>query len=248
MLAAACGLVATAAAAEDLPAAWELRAEAQHDNLDHGQPDWREEMLQLAWKPRHGLAVLGGARATDRFDQHDTEAFAGAYLPLGARTGLHLEGSVSDTHHVLARDSVLGELSQQLGSGWVLGAAARYARYETGDVHAAIGTLEKYLGAWRLAYTAYLSQPQGSGWAPSHRLSATWYRNALTFATASAGRGREVENVFPTGLVTSDVRSAAIGGGIELVPRWGLTLDLGYVRQGDLYTRRFARLGTRILF
>jgi len=238
-----------AALAQEAPARpWEFRAEGQRDSLTNNQPDWSEELLQLAWKPRRGLAVLGGGRRTERFDRKDHEIFAAAYLPLGSATGFHVEASGSDTHRVLARDAYLLELSQQLGHGWVVSAAGKRARYDSGDVDLGIGTVEKYLGDWRLAYTAYLSRAESGGWAPSHRLSATWYRGDLTYASVAAGGGREVENVFPAGLVTTDVRSANLGGGIEVAQGFGLTLDLGYVRQGDLYTRRFVRLGTRILF
>ena len=247
---ACCALLAATSAAAEEPAAspWELRAEAQHDNLDHGQPDWNEELVQLAWKPHRGLAILGGARATERFDQRDREGYAAGYVPLGAATTLHLEGSASPTHHVLARDSGLAELSQVLGNGWVASLGGKLARYGTGDVRIASGTIEKYVGDWRLAYTGYLSRADDGGWAPAHRLSATWYRDTLTFATASASTGREVENVFPQGLVSTDVRAYALGGGVKLGREWGLSLDAGYVRQGDLYTRRYARLGLRVLF
>jgi len=248
---AALAIAPLAVMAEDPPASptpWELRAEGQHDNLTNGQPDWNEEMLQLAWKPRRGLAVLGGGRWTERFDQKDHELFGGAYLPVASSTGVHLEASTSPTHRVLARESLLLELPQQLGAGWVVNAAGKRAHYDSGDVHAAIGTVEKYLGDWRLAYVGYLSRAESGGWAPSHRLSATWYRGDLTYASVSAGRGREVENVYPAGLVTTDVRSANVGAGLELARGFGLTLDLGYVRQGDLYTRRYARLGARVLF
>lgn len=246
---ACCALFATAASgAEPSATPWEVRAEAQHDNLDHGQPDWSEELLQLAWKPRAGLAILGGARATERFDQRDGEGFGAAYLPLAATTTLHLEGSASGTHHVLARESGLAEISQQLGHGWVASVGGKLARYDTGDVRIASATVEKYVGDWRLAYTGYLSRADDGGWAPAHRLSATWYRDTLTYVTASAATGRELENVLPQGLVSTDVRAYAVGGGLRLGREWGLSLDAGHVRQGDLYTRRYARLGLRVLF
>lgn len=246
---ACCALLGTAAFAQEPSAtAWEFRAEAQHDNLDHGQPDWNEELLQLAWKPRRGLAILGGARTTERFDQRDREGYAAGYFPLASTTTLHIEGSASSTHHVLARDSALAEIAQELGRGWVVSAGGKLARYDTGDVRIASATVEKYLGDWRLAYTGYLSRGDTGGWAPAHRISATWYRDTLTYVTASAATGRELENVLPQGLVSTDVRAYAIGGGLKLGREWGLSLDAGHVRQGELYTRRYARLGLRVLF
>ena len=237
------------AAQEASPRPWELRLEGQRENLDRGKPDWREELLQLAFKPRQDLAAVAGARETERFDQRDREGYGAAYLPLGERRVLHLEGSYSNTHRVLPRGMALAELSWPFGAGWVASAAGKVSGYATGGrVRMAYATLEKYLGDFRLGYTAYLSRPEHAGWAPAHRLAASWYRGELTFLTLSGWRGREVENVFPATLLVTDVRGAALQGGLALGAGWGLTFELEDVRQGDLYTRRGVRLGTRFLF
>jgi YaiO family outer membrane protein len=245
----AASLASLACAAQENAHPWELRLEGAYENLDHGQPDWQEALAQLAWKPHKGLTLLGGAHATERFDQHDREGWAAAYLPLGDKgTILHLETTLSSTHKVLARNSALAELAQPLGAGWVVTGGAKYSHYDTGDVTIASGTVEKYLGDYRLAYTVYISRLEGAGWTPAHRIAASWYRGELTYVTLSAAKGREVENVFPQPLLVTDVSAASIAGGLEITPAWGLTLEALYVRQGDLYTRRGARLGTRILF
>jgi YaiO family outer membrane protein len=236
-----------AAAAQAFP--WELRLEGQQDRLDHGQPDWKEILAQIAWKPQKSLAVIGGYRATQRFDQRDREAFGAAYVPLGSeRTTLHLEASSSSTHIVLPKTMLLAELSQAFGHGWVVSGGYKGSRYNAGDTGMIVGTVEKYFGDYRVGYNVYLGRPEGSSWAPSHRLSASWYRGTLTFVTIAAARGREVENAFPAGLVSTDVRSVLLDGGLEITPQWGLTFAAGEQRQGELYTRRFARIGTRILF
>jgi YaiO family outer membrane protein len=244
-------LVATCAAlaafAEETPPPFEVRAEAQRENLDHGQPDWREDLLQFAWKPRRDTSLSAGARATERFDLKDREGFAAVYVPIVGRTVLHLEASGSSTHHVLPKGMGLAEVAVPFGSGWVASLGGRYSRYETGNVRMANGTLEKYIGDYRLAYTGYLSRPQGAGWTPAHRFAASWYRGTLTFITLSYATGREVESL-PGGLLVTDVRGVSLVGGYELQPNWGLTLEVGQVRQGDLYTRRGVRIGTRVLF
>lgn len=237
-----------AQAQEPVAPTWEARAEAQRDSLDHGKPGWKEELAQLAWKPKQGLAIFGAARATERFNLRDREGYGGAYVSLTPSLDLHVEASASQTHHVLARHATLAELSHKLGDGWVGSLAAKSARYETGNVQTAIGTIEKYAGDWRLGYTGYLSRPESGPWGASHRLSATWSRGTLTYASGSIGFGREIENVVPAGLLVTDVRSATLGGGIEVVRNLGVGIELGYVHQGDLYTRRHARLGARYLF
>lgn len=236
-------------AAGDRPDPWEVRAEVERDSLDHGLAPWREALLQLAWRPHTGLAGLGGARETDRFGERDREGFAGAYLPLGdAPTTLHVEGSASATHHVLARSAILAEISHSLGGGWVPSVGAKLSRYDASDVRVVTAGLEKYAGDWRFAYAGSMSRTDTSGWAAAHRLTATWYRGELTYVTVAGARGREVENFFPAGLITSDVRAASIAGALEIAPRVGVSLELAETRQGDLYRRRGVRIGSRFLF
>ena len=220
-----------------------------HDNLDKGYEDWRELMAHLAWRPDTRTALFGSARTTERYGQRDRELGAGAYLPVGrAGTVLHAEGTWSNTHHVLARHMYLLELAQPLGSGWVLTGGGRGARYDSGDVQAAWLLVEKYAGDYRFAWHSQVSRAEGSGWAPAHRFTASWYGGELTFVTLTLARGREVENVPPAGLLQTQVRAASLSGSLEVAPRWALTGELARTEQGDLYTRRTARLGTRLLF
>jgi YaiO family outer membrane protein len=211
--------------------------------------DWRDGLAQLAWRPTSRRALLAGGRETERFGQRDREGFAAAYVPLPfAETSLHVEGAWSDTHRVLPRNALLGEIAQPLGGGWVLTAGGRRTRYPSANVSAAWTALEKYVGDLRFAWQAQVSRPEGAAWAPAHRASISWYRGDLTSVSLIAARGREVENLFPAGLLQAEVRSIALTGGVEVAPRWGLTFELSQTRQGDLYSRRGARLGTRVLF
>lgn len=242
----ACG-AATAAAQARAP--WELRVEGAHESLDHGYDNWREALAQLAWRPAPGQAFIAGARATERFGLRDRELIAAAYFPLVPKgPTLHLEATGSSTHRVLPRSTVLAELAMPLGEGWVAGGGLKSARYSASDVRTAIATVEKYRGDWRYAYTLYLAKPDGGAWSPTHRLAASWSPSELTQAGISASRGREVENVPPQGLLASDVRNVTLTAGFEVAPRWGLVLEWAWHQQGDLYTRRSLRLGTRFLF
>jgi YaiO family outer membrane protein len=149
---------------------------------------------------------------------------------------------------VLPRHAYLLELAQPLGSGWVLTGGGRQARYDTGDVQATWLQVEKYVGDFRFGWHAQVSRTESSGWAPAHRLTASWYRGELTSATLTLARGREVENVPPDGLLQTDVRAVSLAGSVEVATRWALTGELAWSEQGDLYTRRTARIGTRLLF
>ena len=240
---------AGACAQEPRPFPFEARLDAQHDSLDRAFADWREAAAQLSWRPGNRESAFAGYRTTERFGQRDREGFAGGFIPIpGAATMLHAEGSWSGTHRVLPRSTALAEVVQPLGGGWVVAAGGRWSRYAAADVRAGWLGVEKYMGDFRFAYQGIVSRPEHAGWSPSHRLAGSWYRGDLTFVTLAAARGREVENLFPAGLLQTDVRAAAAAAGIELARRWGLVLELGWTRQGDLYTRRTARIGTRILF
>ena len=249
LLAAALLVLPRAAAAQERRYPWEFRVEGERDNLGNGYEDWRELLGQVAWKPRRSLALLGGARATERFGLRDREAFAGVYLPLaGDATVFHVEATASNTHRVLARSSALAEVSRVLGGGWVATLSAKGSRYPQNDVAAYGAGIERYFGDFRVGYQGIVSRPDGASWSPAHRFSASWHRGDLTFVTLTAARGRDVENVVPTGLLVLDVRSFSLRVGWEVMPWWGLTLELLHERQGDLYTRRGVRVGTRVLF
>jgi YaiO family outer membrane protein len=239
--------VPSATAQERAP--WELQLEGARERLDRGYEDWTEARAQLAWRPAPGHAYLGGYRTTERFGQRDREIVAGAYIPLAGRgPTLHLEGSTSPTHRVLAKNTLLAEIAYPLGSGWVVAGGGRISRYTTTDVATAVATLEKYAGEWRFAYTVHLSRPEGASWGASHRAVAAWHRGELQQASLSVARGREQENVLPLGILTSDVRNATVAGVFPISERWGLTLEAAWHEQGRLYTRRTVRLGTRLLF
>jgi YaiO family outer membrane protein len=236
-------------AQEKRPFPWELRADVSRDNLDHGYEDWREAVAQLSWRPDNRMAVFGGYRLTERYRQDDRELFGGAYLPLpGVTTQLHLEGSASPTHRVLAKNMGMAELIQPLGDGWVASFGGKQARYPNNTARSVWTGIEKYAGNFRYAYLLQIGRPDGAGWAPGHRVSASWYRGDLTFATLTLARGRELENVGGLVLLATDVRAASLAAGLELAPQWGLTFELAWTEQGELYTRRTARLGTRFLF
>jgi YaiO family outer membrane protein len=247
-VAVAATLLALSAHAQERPP-FEFRLEGAKEKLDHGYEDWSEALAQLAWRPARGQAFAGAFRATERFGLRDREGLAAAYLPIGeGGTNLHVEGTASSTHRVLPKGTVLAELAQPLGSGWVVGGGGKLSRYTDTDVTTFTANVDKYLGEWRLGYTAYLSRPEGAAWGPSHRLVAAWYRSELRQASFSIARGREQENIPPLGIVTSDVRNATLNAVFEVAPRWGLTFEWAWHEQGDLYTRRTVRLGTRLLF
>jgi YaiO family outer membrane protein len=242
--AAAC-LVATGAAAADLQL--DTRLFVARENLDHGYQDWREEGVEIGARDAAGRFGYVRLRRTERYDLVDREAALGAVVPLASSFTLALEGTKSVDGFVLPGHAIGATLARALPGGWGIAGTARSTSYETSRVTMLSAVLERYVGAWRLAYTGYLSRPDAEAWGSTHRLGASWYGEGLTRAEVGYAQGREIENT-PAGLITSRVRTAYLVASYGLTPGWAITLDLEHVRQGDLYTRETIRLGSRLLY
>jgi YaiO family outer membrane protein len=225
----------------------ELRPFVSRDNLDNGYQDWREAGAELAWRGPPGRLFLFRARETDRYGLRDVEAAILATLPYAGNWSLSLEGSGTSSANVLPEWSAAATVARVLGNGWIASGSWKETRYTTSEVSMATVGLERYVGNYRFAYTAYLSRPHGEAWSPTHRLAASWYGEGLTRLEAGAARGRESENT-PAGLITTDVRNLTLSGCLGISPALGLTMEFERQRQGDFYTRKAIRLGARVLF
>lgn len=239
--------LAPAGAAADRPA-MEASLFGARENLDNGYDDWREAGAQFLLRLDRERGGFLRLRETERYGARDREAAAGVFFALSPGWTGTVEASGASSPAVLPEWSALATLSRALGDGWVASAGLKRTAYATSDVSGATATLERYVGAYRLAWTVFLSRPDGASWSPANRLTATWYGEGLTRVEAGVARGRETEFVPGAGLLTSDVRNATLSAVLGIAPTWGLTLDLEYQRQGDLYTRETIRLGARVLY
>lgn len=244
LAAALAGLPASAAG----PARLEARFVAAHEDLDRGQDDWREAGARFQWDWERGRSAFVGVRRTQRFGERDAEGAAGFSVPLAPGWVAALEASGATSGGALPEWAALATIQRELGGGWVASGGLRRAGYASSTVSGASASLERYLGAWRLAWTAFLSRPDGGARSPVHRLTATWYGEGLTRVEAGFARGRESEFVPGLGLLTDDIRNATLSAAIEIARGWALAVDFEHQRQGDRYTRQAIRLGARASF
>lgn len=248
-----CAAAAVASAQAPAPAprsgASEIELGGSRENLSNNQPDWRSLSLDAAhhFAPRQTL--YGGLRATERFGLDDTELWAGYYHPLSADWTSLVEASASDTHRVLAKYSVFGQLSRRLPYGWVLGAGVRHSEYTGSGVNLLVLDAERYWGSFRAGYTLYAGRPEGAQTGVSHRLALNYYYGERSFVGLSVADGREVENVGPpVGVVVTDVFNVTLSGRHWITPAWALAWDLVSHEQGRLYRREGLRVGLRHRF
>src|SRR3970282_1784598 len=104
------------------------------------------------------------------------------------------------------------------GGGWGAQLGLRRSEFDSGRVDLSLFTLERYFGAQRLGYTFYSGRPEGEASAPSHRVQWSLFFGDRNSVGVFVAGGREVENVGPGTLVSTDVRAYAVFGRYWLSP------------------------------
>jgi YaiO family outer membrane protein len=231
--------------------AFALEGEAglSHETVTNNNADWNSVYLEAA----HGFAprqtLYGALREVERFDLRDSQIEAGYYHPLTGRLVGHVEGSASPDHHVLPKGSLFGEFALALDAGWVVAGGVRKSEYTATGTRVITASLERYFSRYRAFYTLANGKPEDAGSASSHRIGVDYYyAGERSRAGVSATWGREVENIVPAGIVTSDVRALNVYGRHWIAPQWAVTWELGTHEQGDFYRRTGGRLGLRRAF
>jgi YaiO family outer membrane protein len=226
--------------------ALDLEGGSSYERLTNGQPDWKSVYLEGAhtFEPRQTL--YGALREVERFDLRDDQVEAGYYHPFLSRLTGHVDGNASPQHNFLARSSLLGELAFELNRGWVASGGYRHNEYTTTNTRIISAGLERYFASYRAYYTLNNGRPEDTGSATAHRVGLDYYyANERSRIGLSATFGREVENIVPNGVVTSEVQAFGIYGRHWLSQAWALNWEVGTHEQGDFYRRTGARLGLR---
>ncbi len=248
------GLLSTVVTAQDKPVATaepkrvQIELHTTYERLSHGYAPWFSLALEASKKLANRRVIYGAVRQTSRFSLRDQEAMGGIYVPLGKRWLAQVEASVSPSHRVLPKWSVFGQLGRELGRGWVAHAGFRRTAYNQTSANLTVLTLERYWKNYRGAYALYLAQLPGVGVSVSHSVQASYYyreRNAIGLTVAA---GQELSNLGARGLLRTEARAVALSGRHWLNNRWTVNYDLNWNRQGDIYTRKGARVGFRFHF
>ncbi len=225
-----------------------LQVSATRELLTNNRGDWREEGVGVGVdQDRQQVGYVTG-RDTERFGLKDREIGAGVVLKPVSTITLALEATSSETHRVLAKDSVAAQISSTFGNGWVIGGGVKRSRYDNSSSALSNLTIERYFGLWRIGYTAYLTRATATPYSSSHRLGVSYYFSDDVSVGLSTARGSELENIPGQGLRTTAVTNVSGNAMWRVTPDFGLTLDAGHQKQGDIYARRGVRLGARLGF
>ncbi len=225
--------------------------EAAHtvEQLSAGLGDWRSSELAALWRDPAGGSINGMLRRTERFDLTDWQTEVGAALPFAPQWRAEAEIAVSETHRVLPAWQWRGRVWREGVSGWNVALGAGRTLHSnpglTQGSTLAQAQAERYLGAWRFAWTGAATRLDGAGVSSAHSWRLDWYPNdALSIGTLLAF-GRELENIPGRGVVSSSVRGAALKANYAWTANWSLSAEASAHRQGDLYERNGLRIGVR---
>lgn len=199
------------------------------ETLSPDSPDWTDTELRYRDVLAPRKVLLARATRSSRFDLDDTTVAAGAYWPLGAADTVFVEAGYSPTHRVLARSSTQAAWARQWGGGWGTQLGARHLGYAATDVTIGELMLERYVGAFRFAYSYHPSRSSSAGSAAGHRAQAGYYYGSFSSVQLTLAAGDEVDKPSAAAAVAPvDVRAVALFGLQQLGCNWGVGWSLGY--------------------
>lgn len=228
---------------------FEVEVGFSYEQLNNNYVDWRGAYLHASKKFDAHTSFYGVLRHTERFKLKDQEISAGLYYPVAQEWIILVEANASPSHNILARWSLLTELQELLGDGWILHLGLRRIEFTNASTNIGMFTAERYWNRYRASYTFYLAQVVGSGLSTAHRVWVSLYYNDLSAVNLAGSIGKEVENIGPAGgVLTSDVRALTLFGTHWFASSWAMAYELLLHKQGNFYTRRGIRIGIRHLF
>jgi YaiO family outer membrane protein len=217
--------------------------------LDSGYDDWTEAALRVEWR----RAAVGGAyvelRSLDRYAQHDAELVLGGSRRLGERWDLWGEASFADDPHFVAHHSLALGASRKFGDGWVANGSLRHVAYTDANVVIASGGLERYVGAWRAAWTGFAARRDDHDdtvW--SQMLAFDRYHGDEDRVGGFVSWGRQLDSIPGAGVEARSVPAFGLSGRHTFGKGWAFDWMLSWERQGDLYERTGASVGLRRRF
>jgi YaiO family outer membrane protein len=229
---------------------YEVQFNFNTESLSRGLGTWRTGSLYVQKKMRNKQILWGNYRLSDRNSIRDQEFIVGTYKPLKNEWAFSIEAMASPTKKYVGKFSVMAEVEKGFKKGWVGHIGAKHTTYTTVKANTGYGSIEKYWGNNRAAYTLYVTKLSNAGTAPNHRIQYNRYygENVNSFGVA-VSFGREHENLGPNlGVLRSKTWSFSFSERHWFTKKFGINFDATIHRQGNLYYRRGVNVGVRYRF
>ena len=219
-----------------------------YEDLSGGLPDWRSLQVSFAKSLGTRRSVYAVGRVAERFERTDRQLTVGAYTPIQKGLTSLVEVSYSPTSELLPRWAGTAQLAKELGKGWVVTGGVSRTVFRTDESTGFVAGVENYFKNYRLAYFLSGGFAREAGFAAGHRLSLNQYLTDRTSWSVNLGLGEEVESVGPRQVLRTSVFGASANARVGVGRQGSMLVEVGYVRQGDLYVRRSLTLGYRHVF
>lgn len=216
------------------------------DYLSGPSADWHDTSLAVRYQAAPRLGFGAGVTRVERFGLSETQASAGADVPLSERLNLSVDGSTSNKHQILARHALGATVQYEFAKGWLVHAGGRTSSYNDVHVNQSLLMLERYVGDYSFSGAWRAARAFGAT-AHSGELRANYFYNERSAIGLSFASGKEAANIAGTTRLSS-VNSAALIGRHWFDQRWAVTYALAHTRQGDFYIRNGANLGLQATF
>ena len=122
--------------------------------------------------------------------------------------------------------------------------ALRRSHYPTDRVDRASFDVERYVGAWRLAYGHDVARLDGASLG-SHEVAVDRYHGERNVIGIRLNTGKDASRRPDGRLLATDVRAAWVRGTQWVSPAWAFDWAVGVVDQHAAYDRSWVQVGIR---
>jgi len=225
---------------------WLLLIGAGYDDLSNQLPSWNNQFFEIQYRhsPSHQYRLQLARNA--RYSSVDTTVGLGTEFSSAQGWIAGLDISSSGSPDYLPELGYSGHIGKTLEAGWVVDLRYQRREFTTATVSSAIGSVEKYIGAFRYAYSLGLSRLHGASSFSNHTVTANWYYSDDSSVGITVSSGDEAESLGNGQVLESNVKGVTVNGRRKLSERVGIRWWLGVSDQGDFYRRRFLGLAVSV--
>lgn len=219
------------------------------EQLSDNYQSWQLAALQYEQQLNPDALVYARLQNTKRFGQRDNEWSLGTYYNITSQWQTHIELSHSPSHRVRPVSAVQGWLSRTLSNGFVASVGYHRTDWDPTISQGYSGRIERYVGAWRWAYTLRHEALNGASQnGLSHQLALSRYYDEHSHISVAMSVGEELEKINLTDVVITNVKGVAVYGLHYSSNQWGWRWSVGFNKQGDYYDRIGTQIGLRYRF
>ena len=225
---------------------WLLLLGAGYDNLSNQLPSWNNQFVEIHYRHSPSRQYRLQLARNARYSEVDTTVGLGAELSLSDGWFAGLDISSGGSADYLPEFGYSGHIGRALDEGWVVDLRHQRREYATATVNSTIGSVEKYIGAFRYAYSLGLSRLQGASSFSNHTLTANWYYTDDSSIGITLSTGDEAESLGNGQVLETNVKGITVNGSRKLSERFAVRWWLGVSEQGEFYRRRFLGLAVSV--